>query len=110
MTEITFYRDDNDKCFGFECNGHSGFAKAGKDIVCAGISILTINFINSVEKLTKTVVETESDESKGYLKVTIKDYEKEDVVLLFESLRLGLNGIQENYSKYLRLSNRRCKP
>ena len=110
MTEVTFYRDFNDNFYGFECSGHSGFARSGKDIVCAGISALTINFVNSVDRLTDGEPEVESDEKSGYLKVTVKGYEDEKVKLLFSSLRLGLNDIQENYSKYLKLTNRRCKP
>lgn len=110
MTKVTFYCDENDKPFGFTCEGHAGFDKFGKDIVCAAISVLTINFINSVEKLTNTACDCIAKEKEGSLKVTIKDYEKADVALLFESLRLGLNGIQEEYPKNLKLTNRRCKP
>ena len=110
MTSITFYRDDNDKYFGFECMGHAGFSKFGKDIVCAAISTLTINFVNSVDELTGVKCEVENDEKAGYLKVMIKDYDNGNVQLLFKSLSLGLNGIQEDYSKYLKLTNRRCKP
>jgi len=110
MTEITFYRDYNDKIYGFECSGHSGYAKAGRDIVCAAISVLTINFVNSVDEFTNSCCETEEIEKTGYLKVTVKDYDNNDVQLLFKSLSLGLNGIQEEYSRYLKLTNRRCKP
>lgn len=110
MTNITFYRDEEDKYFGFECVGHAGFSKFGKDIVCAAISTLTINFVNSVDEFTNSQCETESEEKNGYLKVMIKDYNNEAVQLLFKSLSLGLNGIQEDFSKYLKLTNRRCKP
>ena len=110
MTTVTFYRDEEDNIFGFEASGHADFAKPGKDIVCASISILTVNFVNSVEKLTDSSVDVISDNSTGYMKVTVKDYLNKDIKLLFESLRLGLNGIQENYSKNLKLTNRRCKP
>ena len=48
MTSITVYKQD-DIFTGFNVSGHSGYDMSGKDIVCAGISALTINFINSVE-------------------------------------------------------------
>ena len=110
MTTITFYRDEDDKYYSFESSGHAGFAFKGKDIVCAGISTLCINFVNSVEKLTASSCIVESDEKLGFLSVTVKDYDRTEVQLLFKSLSLGLNGIQEEYSKHLKLTNRRCKP
>ncbi len=110
MTEITFYHDENDKFTGFTALGHAGFKKSGSDIVCAAISTLTITFVNSVERLTDTEVNVKSDEKTGFLNVMIKEYNKPDIQLLFNSLRLGLNAIQEDYSKYLKLTNRRCKP
>ncbi len=110
MTEITFYRNDNDEYMGFECIGHSGYAKSGKDIVCASISALTINFVNSVDEFTSSKCDVDADEKSGYMKVTVNDSQNADVQLLFKSLRLGLNGVQESYSKYLKLTNRRYKP
>ncbi len=110
MTEITFYREADDMYYGFECKGHSGYAKQGKDIVCSAISVLTVNFINSVDELTESKCNIIEDSDSAYLKVTIKDYSNSNVQLLFNSLRLGLNGIQEDYSKYLKLTIRRCLP
>ncbi len=37
MTTIRFYRDQ-DRLSGFVCQGHSGYAEAGEDIVCAAIT------------------------------------------------------------------------
>ncbi|SCX00210.1 hypothetical protein SAMN02910339_00134 [Lachnospiraceae bacterium YSD2013] len=104
MTHLKFYRDGNDKLTGFECKGHAGYAEAGEDIVCAAISILTINFVNSVELLTDSFPEVVEDADKGYLKVTIKEYDKADVQLLFNSLSLGLDNIREEYPKFFDLT------
>ena len=51
MTRITIYCRDN-TYVGFCMEGHSGYAEAGEDIVCAGLSVLAINFVNSIEQLT----------------------------------------------------------
>lgn len=37
MTTIRFYRD-RDRLSGFTCQGHSGYAEAGEDIVCAAVT------------------------------------------------------------------------
>jgi uncharacterized protein YsxB (DUF464 family) len=37
MTTIRFYRSQ-DRFSGFSCQGHSGYADAGEDIVCAAVT------------------------------------------------------------------------
>ena len=36
----------------FVSKGHAGYAEAGQDIVCAAVSALIINTVNSLEKFT----------------------------------------------------------
>ena len=52
MIKITIYQNQSGKYERLHCIGHAGFAKAGEDIVCAGISALVINTLNAIEKLT----------------------------------------------------------
>ncbi len=110
MTTITFYRDSDDLTFGIEASGHAGFARKGKDIVCAAISSLMFTTMNSMESILNKVVISEGTDISGNLEFTVKDYRDRDVQLLFESLSLGLNDIQEQYPKNLKLTIRRCKP
>ena len=49
MTTITFSKNQDGSYLGFDCFGHAGYAQAGDDIVCAGISALVINMINSLD-------------------------------------------------------------
>mgnify|MGYP002868602476 CR=1 FL=1 len=37
MTTVTF-RTDRERVTGFTCQGHSGYAEAGEDIVCAAVT------------------------------------------------------------------------
>ena len=48
MTSITVIIEEQ-RITAFTCNGHAGYAKASEDIVCAAISMLVINMINSIE-------------------------------------------------------------
>ncbi|MCQ2520502.1 MAG: ribosomal-processing cysteine protease Prp [Lachnospiraceae bacterium] len=110
MTEISFYLDGEDRIFGFECEGHAGFAKFGKDIVCSAVSALTITTINSMDTLLEASCELISDEKRGYIDFRVNNYESESVQLLFKSYKLGLEEIERNYKKNVKLTNRRCKP
>ena len=43
MTKITVYKNKTGDITGFRCEDHAGFARAGRDIVCAAISALVFN-------------------------------------------------------------------
>ncbi len=51
MTRVIIRKSKNGEYKGFTCKGHSGFAARGEDIVCASISVLVINTVNSMEEL-----------------------------------------------------------
>lgn len=99
MTHITIYRNQQKAFTGFCCDGHSGYADAGEDIVCAGISTLVINTINAVETLTQTPVQAAADEAAGSIDVRFPSGCDSQAELLVDAMILGLQGIQTNYGK-----------
>jgi len=104
MTEVVFIKNADHRFLGFECNGHAGYRKFGKDIVCASISALTINTINSIEKLVGCSMNVEEDSKKGFLKLEL-DEPDERTDLLLASLQLGLEEIEDSYgSKYCKVT------
>ena len=48
MTEVDFYTAKNGDLLGFHVYGHSGYAEAGEDIVCAAISSAVYMVINTI--------------------------------------------------------------
>ena len=42
---------------GITVDGHAGYAEAGKDIVCAGVTALVENLIDSIEGLTADTIQ-----------------------------------------------------
>ncbi len=99
MTKVTIYRDREGTFTGFCCEGHSGYAASGADVVCAGISILVINTANAIEALTQTAVDGEADEQKGRISVYFSSGCGPQAKLLVDAMILGLQGIQKNYGK-----------
>ena len=68
MTTITF-RMEGDRITGFDSQGHSGYAEAGADIVCAGITSairLVEATVNDVLGLAASVKVRESDASISF--------------------------------------------
>ncbi len=87
---------------GFRTEGHAEYARHGKDIVCAAVSMLVTNTINSIEAFTSDVFDYKEEPKKGYMEFKIISEATPETKLLFKSLLLGLQMIQEEYGeKYL---------
>ena len=96
---------------GFTAKGHTGYAEAGEDIVCAAVSALTQSAYLGLSELTNARVEC--SQSDGNLRVELlpetSDEDREKAQLILGSMLLGLRAIEENYSKYLKISKREVK-
>ena len=55
MIEVTVYKTMRHEYAGFDMSGHAGYDDIGKDIVCAAVSVLVINTLNSIERFTDAV-------------------------------------------------------
>ena len=104
MTTITIYTDNNKDAVGFTVTGHAMFRQQGKDIVCAAISMLTINACNSIETFTNDFFGIEEDEKSGYLEFVLNENPSKEAKLLLNSMVLGLSELEKQYkNKYLKL-------
>ena len=56
MFHVTVYENKKEEYVGFETEGHAGYAEAGQDIVCAAVSALAINTINSVGSIYQMIM------------------------------------------------------
>ena len=89
---------------GIELHGHASYAEYGHDIVCAAVSMLTINTLNSIEAFTDDHFSVEAEEESGDLKFHLEGAISHDSQLLMNSLVLGLQAVAEEYSKeYIKL-------
>ena len=100
MTQITFHKTTAGEYQGFTCDGHAGYANHGKDIVCASISVLVINTINSLEQITGEQMQVDTDEDSGVIQCNFVNQPlKETSKALMDSLVLGLTQIEKQYGK-----------
>ena len=91
------YQNSKGHKIGFKSKGHAGFADSGYDIICAGVSALVINFINSAEELCHAEYSLDTDEETGMIDYRLDKPATGDVALLMDSMILGLKGIQRDY-------------
>lgn len=89
MIEVTI------NSMGIQMNGHANRSVNGQDIVCAAISALTCNLINSLEELTDNRIRADTDSGK-----TVIEWENLDErgKLLVDSWFLGLTAINQVYN------------
>lgn len=103
MIHVTFFKDSSSQFVGFEVAGHAGADVYGKDIVCAAVSVLVMNTINSIEEFTDDDFTCESDEDAGVIKFHLNGELSNESDLLMNSLCLGIQGIIEENKKYITL-------
>ena len=90
---------------GFKVEGHALFDDPGKDIVCAAVSILTINTINAIDTFVRDEKMTvESDREKGSIGCRFHNSPCRDTRLLVSTFLLGIEGILKEYGgEYVKL-------
>ena len=96
MITITIFQN-HDQVTGFRCIGHAGYAEYGSDVVCAGVSILVINTINSTEAFSSSSFQLETEEDSGLIDFEFDQSADHNAALLINSMILGLQGIQSDY-------------
>ena len=85
---------------GIKIHGHAGYAEAGKDIVCAGVTALTQTLIRSLENLTRDKFEYEV--SPGRADIHYGNLSEEGK-LLVDSFFIGICLIADEFPEYVRI-------
>ena len=90
---------------GCRLTGHSGQAEAGRDIVCAAVSILGCTCVNALESVCGIIpVITENDD--GVLAFRLPEMTAEEnakAQILMGALKQGLSDLAEEYPRNLTL-------
>ena len=109
MTTITFYKADG-YYYGFEEQGHTGFAESGDDILCSALSSMTMLIINAIEVSYASNVEYTIDEKTTDIRLIAKsalpkyesDQKKQYAVSgLIQAYFYQLMDLVEEYYDYL---------
>ena len=111
MIHVEIVRAADGSIKGFSCEGHAGAAAKGKDVICAAVSMMVINTVNSIEAflpedLKKMTVE--SDGVKGRISCGFSELPSKEAGLLLNSMYLGLKTIEEDHKgEYIHITERR---
>ena len=106
-TTVTFLKRSDGALLGYRANGHSGYAEAGADIVCAAISALTQTTLNGLKNVLKAPVMFDQDDDGAFIEAILMPEASEDQLrqaqLLLVTLLEGLQAIQREYPRNLRI-------
>lgn len=91
MTAVSVRED------GITLSGHAGYAEAGKDIVCAGVTTLVQTLIKSISDLTEDKIEYDISPGRADIKYgNLSEVSKALVDSFFIGICLIANDFPEN--------------
>jgi len=104
MIRVSISRNSRGQICGFTARNH------GQSIVCAAISALVLNAVNSIEAFTEEAMSVDMPESDtGYIRLELPEIEaggdNREADLLLSSMLLGLNHIREQYPSQVTIND-----
>ena len=106
MTTVRFGTRDG-AFSGVTCKGHTGYAEAGEDIVCAAVSSVVQTAVLGLMRLAGIDVEYKVDEKEGFLSATIPEKitaaQRHDADLILRTAYLGVSDLYEGFSDFIDL-------
>ena len=102
MTRCEFFTED-DRITGFSVSGHSGYAEAGSDIVCAAISAIVTMAEATINEVcgAKAKVRVKDEQARITLTLPTSCDEEETVQAVLSGLLLTLVNMKEEYPDYI---------
>ena len=102
MTRCEFFTED-DRITGFSVSGHSGYAEAGQDIVCAAISAVVTMAEATINDVcgAKAKVRVKDEDARVTLTLPTSCDEEETVQAVLAGMMVTLCNLRDDYPDYI---------
>ena len=102
MTKCEFFTE-NDRITGFSVSGHSGYAEAGADIVCAAISAIVTMAEATINDVcgAKAKVRVKEQDARITLTLPASCDEEVSVQAVLAGMLITLCNLREQYPDYI---------
>ena len=102
MTRCEFFVE-NDRITGFSVSGHSGYAEAGSDIVCAAITAVVTMAEATINEVcgAKAKVRVKDDQARITLMLPASCDEEDTVQAVLSGMMLTLISMRDDYPDYI---------
>ena len=94
---------EDERITGFSVSGHSGYAEAGSDIVCAAISAVVTMAEATINDVcgAKAKVRVKDEQARITLTLPVSCDEEETVQAVLAGMMVTLINLQEDYSDFI---------
>jgi len=102
MTKCEFFTED-DRITGFSVSGHSGYAEAGKDVICAAISAIVTMAEATINDVcgAKAKVRVKEEDARITLTLPAACDEEESVQAVLAGMLLTLCNMRDEYPDFI---------
>ena len=102
MTRCEFFTE-KDRITGFSVSGHSGYAEAGSDIVCAAISAVVTMAEATINEVcgAKAKVRVKDEDARITLTLPTSCDEEDAVQAVLAGMMLTLSALRDDYPDYI---------
>ena len=102
MTRCEFFTE-GDRITGFSISGHSGYAEAFQDIVCAAISAVVTMAEATINDVcgAKAKVRVKDEQARITLTLPVSCDEEETVQSVLAGMMITLAGMRDDYPDYI---------
>ena len=102
MTRCEFFTED-DRITGFSVSGHSGYAEAGAEIICAAISAVVTMAEATINDVcgAKAKVRVKDADARVTLTLPASCDEEESVQAVLAGMMLTLCSLRDDYPDYI---------
>ena len=102
MTRCEFFTED-ERITGFSVSGHSGYAEAGADIICAAVSAVVTMAEATINDVcgAKAKVRVKEEDARVTLTLPASCDEEESVQAVLAGMMLTLLSLRDDYPDYI---------
>lgn len=104
MIVINIKRDADAFIYEFVIDGHSGYDKKGRDIICSAVSAVAYTAIGGLQELAGV---GDYSECNGFMKcrIPIPVNEKKECVVrtILDTMYIGFKQIENSYSEFIKV-------
>ena len=102
MTKCEFFME-NDRITGFSVSGHSGYAEAGQDIICAAISAVVTMAEATINDVcgAKAKVRVKEEDARVTLTLPASCDEEDSVQAVLAGMMITLIGMRDEYPDFI---------
>ena len=100
MTRCEFYTE-NDRITGFSVSGHSGYAEAGSDIVCAAVSAVVTMAEATINDVCGAKAKVKDEQARITLTLPTSCDEEETVQAVLAGMMITLCSLRDDYPDYI---------